>query len=69
MHDFLKAFKDAFPHTISIFLGYLLMGMTFGMLLVQHGYDYKVALFMSLFIYAGAVQFVAITLLSARKRV
>ncbi len=66
MHDFLKAFKDAFPHTISIFLGYLLMGMTFGVLLDQHGYDYKVALFMSLFIYAGAVQFVAITLLSAQ---
>lgn len=66
MHEFLKAFKDAFPHTISIFLGYLLMGMTFGVLLVQHGYDYKVALFMSLFIYAGAVQFVAITLLSAQ---
>lgn len=40
------------------------MGMTFGVLLDQHGYDYKVALFMSLFIYAGAVQFVAITLLS-----
>ncbi|GAA9315171.1 hypothetical protein HpHA244_13280 [Helicobacter pylori] len=48
MHDFLKAFKDAFPHTISIFLGYLLMGMAFGVLLDQHGYDYKVALFMSL---------------------
>ncbi|OOP86261.1 azaleucine resistance protein AzlC [Helicobacter pylori] len=66
MHEFLKAFRDAFPHTISIFLGYLLMGMTFGMLLAQQGYDYKIALFMSLFIYAGAVQFVAITLLSAQ---
>ncbi|MGL2406747.1 azaleucine resistance protein AzlC, partial [Helicobacter pylori] len=43
MHDFLKAFRDAFPHTISILLGYLLMGMTFGMLLAQQGYDYKVA--------------------------
>ncbi|WP_187871599.1 azaleucine resistance protein AzlC [Helicobacter pylori] len=66
MHEFLKALKNAFPHTISILLGYLLMGMTFGMLLAQQGYDYKVALFMSLFIYAGAVQFVAITLLSAQ---
>ncbi|WP_104744574.1 azaleucine resistance protein AzlC [Helicobacter acinonychis] len=64
MHEFLKALKNAFPHTISILLGYLLMGTTFGMLLTQQGYDYKVALFMSLFIYAGAVQFVAITLLS-----
>ncbi|MGL2342158.1 azaleucine resistance protein AzlC, partial [Helicobacter pylori] len=28
VREFLKAFKDAFPHTISILLGYLLMGMT-----------------------------------------
>ncbi|AFI05973.1 azaleucine resistance protein AzlC [Helicobacter cetorum] len=66
MHDFLKALKNAFPYTISIMLGYLLMGMTFGVLLVQHGYDYKIALFMALFIYAGAGQFVAITLLSTQ---
>ncbi|AFI03459.1 AzlC family ABC transporter permease [Helicobacter cetorum] len=64
MNDFLKALKSAFPYTISIFLGYLLMGMTFGVLLAQHGYDYKIALFMALFIYAGAGQFATLSLLS-----
>lgn len=57
------AFKDAFPHTIPIMMGYLLMGFAFGVLLQKSGYDFVWAFFMSVFIYAGAMQFVAIGLL------
>ncbi|PAF47130.1 branched-chain amino acid ABC transporter permease [Helicobacter sp. 12S02634-8] len=60
----LKALKDAFPHTIPIMLGYLLMGMAFGVLLEKNGYGYIWAFFMAVFIYAGATQFVAVGLLA-----
>ncbi|PAF54239.1 hypothetical protein BKH42_01660 [Helicobacter sp. 13S00482-2] len=58
------ALKDAFPHTIPIMMGYLLMGFAFGVLLDKSGYDFVWAFFMSVFIYAGAMQFVAIGLLA-----
>lgn len=64
-HEISLAFKDAFPHTIPIMMGYLLMGFAFGVLLQKSGYDYIWAFFMSVFIYAGAMQFVAIGLLTA----
>ncbi|MDO7252983.1 AzlC family ABC transporter permease [Helicobacter cappadocius] len=59
------ALKDAFPHTIPIMMGYLLMGFAFGVLLDKSGYDFVWAFFMSVFIYAGAMQFVAIGLLAS----
>ncbi|MFC3847197.1 AzlC family ABC transporter permease [Helicobacter baculiformis] len=58
------AFKEAFPHTIPMLLGFILVGATFGVLVQQEGYSFWVAIFMSLFIYAGAVQFLVVGLLS-----
>ncbi|PAF45097.1 AzlC family ABC transporter permease [Helicobacter sp. 11S02596-1] len=60
-----EALKDAFPHTIPIMLGYVLMGMAFGVLLQKNGYDFIWAFFMAVFIYAGAMQFVAVGLLAS----
>jgi hypothetical protein len=34
----LKALKAAFPHTIPVLLGYLFMGMAFGILLAAQGF-------------------------------
>ncbi|PAF50334.1 AzlC family ABC transporter permease [Helicobacter sp. 13S00477-4] len=59
-----RAFKDAFPHTIPIMLGYVLMGIAFGILLQKAGYGFVWAFFMAVFIYAGAMQFVAVGLLA-----
>ncbi|WP_199766063.1 AzlC family ABC transporter permease [Helicobacter salomonis] len=59
------ALKEAFPHTIPMLLGFILVGATFGVLVQQEGYGFWVAMFMSLFIYAGAVQFLVVGLLSA----
>lgn len=60
-----KALKVAFPRTIPVMTGYVFLGMAFGILLNAKGYGIFWALLMSLFIYAGSMQYVAISLLTA----
>ena len=57
-------FKAAFPFTIPVMTGYIFMGMAFGILLQSQGYNYLWALLMSVTIFAGAMQFVAVGILS-----
>lgn len=56
----IKAFKD----TIPVLTGYLVLGIGFGVVLSSKGYGVLWAFLMSLFIYAGSMQYVAIHLLS-----
>lgn len=58
------ALKEAFPHTLPIFVGYILMGATFGILLQKAGFSWVWALGMGLIIYAGAMQFACVALLA-----
>lgn len=60
----IKDLKAAFPRTIPIFLGYLFLGMAFGILLTDKGYHWLWATFMGLVIYAGMGQFVAVNMLA-----
>lgn len=60
----MKALKAAFPHTIPVMMGYIFLGMAFGILLCSKGYNVLWAVIMSVFIYAGSMQFVAIGLLT-----
>ncbi|MGI6169376.1 MAG: AzlC family ABC transporter permease [Christensenellales bacterium] len=55
-----KALKAAFIQTLPVLFGYLFVGIAFGMLLQERGYSVWWALLMSVFIYAGSMQFVAI---------
>lgn len=59
----IKALKAAFPYTIPILTGYIFLGMAFGVLLTSKGYSYIWAIGMSILIYAGSMQFVAIDIL------
>ena len=59
-----QAFKSAFPHTLPVMAGYLFLGMGFGILLESNGYSFVWAFFMSIIIYAGSMQYVAIELLA-----
>ncbi|MDO4541913.1 MAG: AzlC family ABC transporter permease [Bacillota bacterium] len=59
-----SVFKVAFPHTIPVLLGYIFMGMAFGILLTSKGYSFVWAFFMALTMFAGTGQFVAINLLA-----
>ena len=56
--------KKAFLATIPVMAGYVVLGIGFGMLLRARGYGVLWAFAMSLFIYAGSMQYVAIDLLS-----
>lgn len=50
--------------TIPVLAGYMVLGMGFGIVLQNQGFGILWALLMSIFIYAGSMQFVAINLIS-----
>ena len=55
-----KALKAAFPVTIPVMMGYLFIGVAYGVLMAGKGNALLWTLFMSLFVYAGSMQFVAV---------
>lgn len=57
--------KQVFPHTIPVMAGYVSLGAAFGLLLQSIGYGPIWAFLMSLFIYAGSAQFLAVELIAA----
>ena len=59
-----KTLKRAFVLTVPVLCGYLVLGIAFGVLLQQAGFGIWWALFTSLFVYAGSMQFVLVNLLS-----
>lgn len=56
--------KTAFIDTIPVMTGYLVLGFGFGIIIKSAGYSVLVAFAMSLFIYAGSMQYVAVSLLT-----
>lgn len=56
--------RAAFPLTLPVMAGYLVLGMGFGILLQSKGYHFLWAIVMSLTIYAGSMQYVAVDLIS-----
>lgn len=54
----------AFQKTIPVMLGYLFLGMAFGLMLQNAGYSFLWAFLASVIIYAGSMQFVLVTLLT-----
>lgn len=59
-----KAIQTAFADTLPVMTGYLFLGFGFGILLNEKGYGVLWSLAMSLFIYAGSMQYVAVSLLT-----
>lgn len=60
----LQEVRFAFLQTIPVMLGYLFLGIAFGLMLQDAGYSFWWAFFSSVFIYAGSMQFVLVTLLT-----
>ena len=58
--------KKAFQVSIPLKMGYAVLGFAFGLLLVSFDYPWYLAPIMSLFIYAGALQFVAINFFNVK---
>jgi len=56
----------AFKVSIPVMMGYVIIGFAFGLLFVSYGYDWYLATVMSIFVYAGALQFLAIGMINAK---
>jgi len=62
----IKEFKTALKVSIPVMMGYGVLGFAFGLLIVSLDYPWYIALLMSVFIYAGALQFLAIGFFSSK---
>ena len=60
-----RAFSAAFPVTLPVLMGYLSIGIAFGLMLQRVGYNFIWAFFMSLTIYAGSGQYLGVGLLAS----
>jgi 4-azaleucine resistance transporter AzlC len=58
-----KALKAAFPHTIPILAGFLFLGMAYGIYMNVSGLSFVYPMVMSLIIYGGSLEFVAVEML------
>ena len=59
-----KEFRFAFTQSIPVMLGYIFLGIAFGLMLQDAGYSFWWAFLCSVCIYAGSMQFVLVTLLT-----
>ena len=59
-----RIWKAALPYTLPVCMGYIFLGIAFGVLMVSGGFHPFWALLMSVCIYAGSMQFVAVDLLA-----
>jgi 4-azaleucine resistance transporter AzlC len=59
-----KTLTAAFPVTVPVLMGYLAIGMAFGLMLQSVGYGVVWAFLMSLTIYAGSGQYLGVSLLA-----
>ncbi len=57
--------KVSIIKTLPVMAGYIVLGIGFGILSQKNGYSFWWALAMSVFIYAGSMQYVAVSLLSS----
>lgn len=57
-----RALKTALKDTLPVMTGYLVLGFGFGIIMKANGFGLLMAVAMSLFIYAGSMQYVAIGL-------
>ena len=62
--SFSRALSAAFPHTLPVLAGFLVLGIAYGMLMLDKGYGPEWSVLMSAVAFCGSMQFVAITLLT-----
>ncbi len=60
-----KTIKYAFIKSLPVMAGYIVLGIGFGIISEKNGYGILWALAMSVFIYAGSMQYVTVSLLSS----
>ena len=55
--------SGSLPYTLPICVGFLFLGMSYGFFMRSQGFSFVYPLFMSLFIFAGSMEFVTANLL------
>jgi 4-azaleucine resistance transporter AzlC len=58
-----KAFRAAFPYTIPIFAGFWFLGLAYGIYMHACGFSFVYPMVMSLVIFGGSLEFVAVQML------
>lgn len=58
-----KAMRAAFPHTIPVLTGFLVLGMAYGLLMEANGYGVLWSVLMSAIAFGGSVQFAMVPIL------
>ncbi|MST52748.1 azaleucine resistance protein AzlC [Hornefia butyriciproducens] len=59
----IKALKTAFPYTVPIFAGFWFLGLAYGIYMNASGFSFVYPMLMSLLIYGGSLEFVAVEML------
>jgi len=59
------AMGAAFPHTIPVLTGFIFLGIAYGILMSDRGFGWHWILLTSIVVFAGALQFVGISLLTS----
>jgi len=58
-----SALKAAFPYTIPVMTGYLVLGISYGVLITASGFPFWMPILTSITIFAGSMEFVLVNLL------
>lgn len=58
-----KAFVSAFPYTIPIFAGFWFLGIAYGIYMNVSGFSFVYPMIMSIVIYGGSLEFIAVSML------
>ncbi len=58
-----KALKAAFPYTIPIFAGFWFLALAYGILMNVNGFSFVYPMLMSLLIFGGSLEFIAVSML------
>jgi len=61
----LRALRAAFPYTIPIFAGFWFLGMAYGIYMNVSGFSFLYPMVMSIVIFGGSLEFVAVSMLLA----
>lgn len=60
----LAVLRAAFPHTLPVLMGFMVLGIAYGVLMQSKGYGVLWSVLMSALAFCGSMQYVAITLLT-----
>ena len=58
-----RAFRAALPHTIPVLTGYLVLGISYGVIMTASGFPFWIPMVTSLCIFAGSMEFVLVNML------